>query len=137
MRHAPVPQPAVVRSPLSRRPPSRRTGRLRRTLALGILTLAIGLVAGCTRNVQVGSPRPLYSIQVRNTLADEMIVSYDDGAGTRALGTVLPNGIERFLINAPASTTITVTARNTAGTDSVGPFMVRLSTGSTPLVVLQ
>ena len=66
-----------------------------------------------------------------------MIVSCDDGAGTRALGTVLPGGIERFLINAPASTTVTIMARSTSGADTVGPFTVRLSAASTPLIVLQ
>ena len=108
-----------------------------RLLTAAPLVLAVTVLAACARNIDVGSPRPLYAIQIRNALNEEMIVSYDDGAGIRALGTVLPGGIERFLINAPASTTVTVTARNTSGTDTVGPFTVQLSSASTPLIVLQ
>ncbi|MCI0433439.1 MAG: hypothetical protein L0271_07305 [Gemmatimonadetes bacterium] len=93
--------------------------------------------SACARSLEVGSPRPLYSVQIRNSLSEEMIVSYDDGAGTRALGTVLPGGIERFLINAPTSTTVMITGRGTTSGDVVGPFTVRLAAGSTPLVVLQ
>jgi hypothetical protein len=102
------------------------------------LVLGLFLLGGCARAVQVGSPPgATYPIEVQNTLPVEMIVSYDDGSGTRALGTVLPNRLERFIIAAPRSTTITVDATDVQGTRRSGPHTVSLVAGVAQRVTLR
>jgi hypothetical protein len=103
-----------------------------------VASIALLITASCTRAVSVGSePRPVFAIQVRNALNEEMIVSYDDGTGARALGSVLAGGTERFVIASAARTTITVSARNAGGTRTAGPYTIQLAPGSTPLVTLR
>lgn len=96
------------------------------------------LVSGCARAVAIGSdPGPVYSINVQNTLNEDMIVSYDAGAGPAILGTVTPNRTERFVITTRAGTVITVSAINAAGTRRSGPYTVQLQADAAPQVTLR
>jgi hypothetical protein len=105
-----------------------------------VILLLLVFLAGCasTRSVQIGSePGPVYSVDIRNTLSEDMIVSYDDGAGARTLGTVRAGGSERFIIASPARQNVTITARNNAGTQSSGPYQVQLVAGESRAVALR
>lgn len=96
----------------------------------------LALAAGCARGVAVQSePGPAYSLEVVNTLPQPMIVSFDDGRGSRLLGTVPASGQATFLVTGPASTTITVTARDQAGTLTV-ERQATLQLGGTARVTL-
>lgn len=106
----------------------------RRAAAGLMLVLAL---AGCARGMAVGSePRPVHSITVQNDLAEAMIVSYTDARGDAILGTVTAGGSERFIIASPEST-VTVRARNAAGTRTAGPYTVTLTAGTAQLVHLR
>lgn len=106
----------------------------RRVVATALLALAF---AGCARGMAVGSePRPVHNITVQNDLTEAMIVSYTDARGDAILGTVAPGSSERFVIASPA-TTITVRARNTAGTRVVGPYTLDLTAGPSQVVRLR
>ena len=99
---------------------------------------ALLLIAACARPVQIGSESgPAFAVEVRNTLGEDMIVSYDDGGGAHILGTVRAGGSERFIIAAPARQSVAITARNNAGTRTVGPYNVQLSAGDTQVVSLR
>lgn len=101
-----------------------------------LLVLAVAL-AGCARGMAVGSePRPVHSITVQNELGEAMIVSYADVRGEAILGTVAAGGSERFIIASPEST-ITLRARNVAGTRTVGPYTLTLTAGTTQTVHLR
>lgn len=121
------------RRPVTRRNP--RGSRLpRRVVATALLALAL---AGCARGMAVGSePRPVHNITVQNDLTEAMIVSYTDARGDAILGTVPPGSSERFVIASPA-TTITVRARNTAGTRVIGPYTLDFTSGTSQLVHLR
>lgn len=87
--------------------------------ALMVVTVAL-LAAGCARGVAVESePAPRYALRVENAMPHPMIVSYDDGTGSRLLGTVPAGGDERFVIVDPARRSITVTATDRAETHTV------------------
>lgn len=93
--------------------------------------LALPLVAACARAVEVNSePSTVYAIEVQNTQSVDMVVSYDDGNGTRSLGTVRAGTRERFIIAAPPSPMIQVTGRSSSGR-TVGPLSVSLRLGET------
>jgi len=105
-----------------------------------VVLLLFTLQAGCasTRSVQIGSEAgPVYSIDVRNTLSEDMIVSYDDGSGDRTLGTARAGGSGRFIIASPARQTVSIMGRNAAGTRSVGPYQVQLVAGESRAVSLR
>ena len=104
-----------------------------RLAALGLLVLAGGV--GCARSVSFDTPGPTYSIQVENSLSQDMIVSYDDGSGPRTLGTVAAGRSERFVV-ATDRTTVTITAANSSRTRTAGPYSVQLTAGTTPRVTL-
>ncbi len=71
----------------------------------------LAVLAGCSRAVSVQSePGPAFTMEVVNMQPDALVVSYDDGAGTRLLGTVEAGSTQRFVITSPARTTIRVTA---------------------------
>jgi hypothetical protein len=96
------------------------------------------LALACARGMSVGTPaRETYAVLVENTLETEMIVSYDAGSGPRALGTVTPGATERFVIALPEPGTVTITAQDSNGTRTVGPFSVDLVAGSVPTVTLR
>lgn len=95
-------------------------------------------IAGCARTVTVGSePGPAYDLTVTNSLAEDMIVSYDVGTGPAVLGTVRAGGSERFVIASQTATSITVTARSADGERTSGPYTVQLQAGTTPEVTLR
>jgi hypothetical protein len=83
------------------------------------------------------APSPVFAISVTNSTGEEMIVSYDDGSGRRALGAVAAGATDRFVIAQPARTTVDITARNSGGTRSVGPISVTLIAGETRPVTLR
>lgn len=96
------------------------------------------LLVGCARAVEVASgPAPTFPITVRNAVGQDAIVAYDDGSGARTLGTVQAGSTERFIIASPQSTTVSITARSTAGTRSWGPFSVALTAGETQSVTIR
>lgn len=108
-----------------------------RTLRNAAVWLAIPLVAACARAVEVNSePSTVYAIEVYNPQSVDMVVSYDDGNGTRTLGTVRAGTRERFVIAAPPAPSIQVSARSSSGR-SVGPIPVGLTLGQTTQVRLQ
>jgi hypothetical protein len=98
------------------------------------LLIAIG---ACTRGVNVGTtPTPVYAVAVDNATSQELIVSYDDGSGPRALGAVAAGRMERFIIASPARTTIQITGRSSDGSVTAGPVTVELAAGETRSVRL-
>jgi hypothetical protein len=108
-----------------------------RSVRLAALALVLA-AAACSRAVQVGSgPAPTYPIEVRNTLSQDVIVAYDDGAGARTLGTVEAGGTERYIIASPRTMTVSITGRATSGQQTFGPFSVDLEAGSTPTVTIR
>ena len=110
----------------------------RRAAARAIILGTTLFGAACARAVSVGTdPSPVYAVQVVNTLGEDMIVSYDAGTGPAILGTVRANGQERFVITSRTATSVRITARNTAGTRSAGPYTVELQPGATPEVRLR
>jgi hypothetical protein len=123
------PQPTAGRTtPIGPRRP------IRPAIALLAISLSLG---GCARGVSVQPPpTPVYAVAITNTTAVEIVVSYDDGTAPRALGTVLPGRTERFVIAAPASTSVDILTRSATGGTTFGPFRVVLIAGSTvPLSV--
>lgn len=103
-----------------------------------LLLAACAASFACARAMDVGSdPRPVYRLTVDNRLAEPMIVSYADTRGQALLGTVPAARSEFFTIASPASATVTVTARNAAGTRTAGPYQVQLIAGETVTVQLR
>jgi hypothetical protein len=106
--------------------------------ALLAVVAAAFVLAACARSVQVGSgPGPVYAVEVVNSLGQDMIVSYDDGGGARTLGTVPAGATERFIITAPARTTVSIQGRTSAGTQTSGPYSVQLSQTEASRVTLR
>ncbi|HEX7088995.1 MAG TPA: hypothetical protein VF192_02595 [Longimicrobiales bacterium] len=86
-------------------------------IALAVLTLT---GTTCGRGVSIESEAgPTYTLQVRNPNPFPMTVSYDDGTGERLLGNVGANGEASFVVSRPASTRITITARDRSGERTV------------------
>jgi hypothetical protein len=109
-----------------------------RRSALVLLLVTAALLGGCSRAVSVGSDTSVaYAVEVRNTLAVDMIVSYDDGSGAHALGAVQGGRTERFIVASPRTTAVTISARNASGTRVSGPFPVQLQAGQTQRVDLR
>ena len=103
------------------------------------LRIAALLVAlSCARAVEVNSgPSPTYPVQVRNQVGEEVIVSYDDGSGSRVLGNVRPGTTERFIIAARERLDVSISARSIDGSRSWGPFMVSLEAGEPQPVTIR
>lgn len=98
---------------------------------LTILICATGSAA-CARGAAVQPPpTPVYAVSVTNATAVEIVVSYDDGTASRALGTVPAGRTERFVIAAPASTNVRILSRSASGGTSFSPVSVTLVAGST------
>jgi hypothetical protein len=113
-------------------------GRRRAARAAAMLLACLALAAGCTRAVTVGSDAgPLYRVTVQNDLDEAMIVSYNDGRGDALLGTVTARSSDHFTIGRPARLSITVIARNVAGTRQLGPIAVELTTATATIVRLR
>jgi hypothetical protein len=105
-----------------------------------VLAIGVGLLlAGCAsmRGVEVGSEASTtYAIQVTNNRGSTVQISYTDGGTRIQLGPVAAGGSERFIIASPQSTSITVYASNTAGTN-VGNFPVTLAAGTTTRITVR
>lgn len=82
-------------------------------------------------------PGPTYAVQVRNTLSQDMIVSYDAGSGPAILGTVRAGTSERFVIAVRSPGPVTISARESSGGRTAGPYTVQLQAGTTAEVVLR
>lgn len=69
------------------------------------------LLCACSHAMHAETnPERTYAIAVENPLAQPMVVSYDDGTGTRLLGTVNAGQTERFVLAGAQSPEITVSA---------------------------
>lgn len=111
--------------------------QVRSTLAF--VTLILAITAGaCSRSVAVQTqPTAVYAILVQNSTGGEIVVSYDDGTGPRALGTVLDGRTERFIIAAPATTDVEVSATSREGARRYGPYTVTLEAGTNVPVTIR
>ena len=107
-----------------------------------VLAIGVGLLlAGCAsmRGVEVGSggdASASYAIQVTNNRGSSVQISYTDGGARIQLGTVAAGNTERFIIASPQSTSITVYASNSSGTN-VGNFPVTLAAGTTTRITVR
>jgi hypothetical protein len=113
---------------------------MRRTAfhSCALIALLASLTLACARSVAVGTqPGATYSIEVRNSFNEEMIVSYNDGSGPRTLGSVPAARTERFVIVPPSSSSISVSATNAARTRSFGPVQLSAVPGGSGSVVLR
>ncbi|HUF50606.1 MAG TPA: hypothetical protein VMN60_07235 [Longimicrobiales bacterium] len=110
---------------------------MRRPLAS--LLFACMAVAACARTVaiQSGDSTRNYSIEITNETGVAMIVSYNDGRGDALLGTIAASRTERFIVAAPAATTISVRAVATAGGQTSGPHSVTLTAGASARLTLR
>jgi hypothetical protein len=103
-----------------------------------LLLLATILAAACSRAVNVGTlPTPVFGILITNSTNVELIVSYDDGTGPKALGAVAHGATERFVIASPANTLVEVAGRTRDGSSRIGPIQVRLVAASNTSVELR
>jgi hypothetical protein len=103
-------------------------------VALAALAATALALTGCARAMSVtADPRPVHRITVQNEFAEAMIVSYDDGRGDALLGMVPAGQTEHFVIASQAGS-VTVSARNAAGSRTAGPYTVHLAP-DTPQIV--
>ncbi|HKJ93078.1 MAG TPA: hypothetical protein VJ957_07910 [Longimicrobiales bacterium] len=73
--------------------------------------LMLVVLAACSQAMTVETkPDRTYAIAVENPTAQAMVVSYDDGTGSRLLGTVAAGDTERFVLAGARSAQITVSA---------------------------
>lgn len=92
--------------------------RIRLTL-LAVLALAATSVA-CTRGVSYDpEPGETYAVNVVNQMPHPMIISFDDGTGSRLLGTVAGNRTERFVVAGAANPTVSIVASDEGETHTV------------------
>lgn len=107
-------------------------------LVLLFLALGLGLPACASmRGVDVGTDTSSsYAVVVENDRSSSVNISYVDGDRTIALGSVPAGEERRFIIGSPSSTSITLTARSSAGT-VVGTHDVVLTGGSTMRVTVR
>jgi hypothetical protein len=93
---------------------------------LALLGLALAISA-CARGMEIGSePSVTYRIVVANELGEAMIVSSDHAGGSAMLGSIPPGSSDTFILARPLSLDVRITARNAAGTRTVGPIPVQL-----------
>jgi phosphoenolpyruvate-protein kinase (PTS system EI component) len=80
--------------------------------------------------MEIGSePSVTYRIVVANELAEAMIVSSDHAGSAGILGSVPAGSSDTFILARPASLDVLITARNAAGTRTVGPIPIQLRAG--------
>ena len=85
-----------------------------------IALVCAATLTGCARSVALDTdPGETYAVSVTNPLSHAMIVSFDDGSGTRLLGTVAARQTERFVIAGSASQTVSIVAHDEAETHTV------------------
>lgn len=103
-----------------------------RTFRSALLAALVLLAAtACTRGVAMNPDAgQTYAVSVQNQMPHAMIVSFDDGSGTRLLGTVDASRTERFVIAGSAQQTITIIARDEADTHTVRRTVTLMSGGT-------
>ena len=101
-----------------------------------IAVMGAAALAGCARSVALNTdPGETYAVSVDNPMPHAMIVSFDDGSGSRLLGTVGARQTERFVIAGSASQTVSIVAHDEAETHTVRKTVV-LQAGGTVEVQL-
>jgi hypothetical protein len=90
--------------------------RLRLPALAAILALAAAACAGASMDSDLGAR---YGVSVVNELESPMVVSLDDGATTRVLGTVAAGSESRFVLDGSRGTTITLIATDPDDTRTV------------------
>lgn len=103
-----------------------------RTRLIPVVALVcIAALTGCARSVALNTdPGEQYAVNVTNPMPHAMIVSFDDGAGMRLLGTVGAGRTERFIIAGSAAQTVSIVAHDEAETHTVRKTVV-LQAGGT------
>jgi hypothetical protein len=96
-------------------------------LAALVLLAATACARGVSMNPDAGQT---YAVSVQNDMPHAMIVSFDDGSGSRLLGTVESNRTERFVIAGSAQRTITIVATDEADTHTVRRTVTLVSGGT-------
>lgn len=105
-------------------------------IAVMVLALLAGACASMRKVDVTSDPNRSYTINVHNTRAGVVSVSYSDGTVTRQLGEVGGGDTKRFVVIAsPSNATITVIARTSAGA-TLQPQSVHLTAGTTTLVTI-
>jgi hypothetical protein len=95
-----------------------------------LICLVAAAAGACARAMEIGSePGPTYRIAVSNELSEAMIISSDHAGGDAILGSIPPGRSDTFVLARPVSTTIRLTARNSAGTRVLAPIPVHLRAG--------
>ena len=96
-----------------------------------VALVALSALTGCARSVALDTePGQTYAVSVVNPMPHAMIVSFDDGSGTRLLGTVGAGRTERFVIAGSANQTVSIVAHDEAQTHTVRRTVV-LAAGGT------
>lgn len=96
-----------------------------------IALLFVATLTGCARSVALNTdPGESYAVSVTNPMSHAMIVSFDDGAGSRLLGTVGARQTERWVVAGSASQTVSIVAHDEAQTHTVRRTVV-LQPGAT------
>lgn len=106
--------------------------RLRLLAISAMIAFASAACAGSSLDSELGQR---YGLTVQNEMPHAMIVSVDDGSGTRLLGTVGPEREERFVLYATSAETVTIVARDEGDTHTVRRT-VRLRAGESVAVRL-
>jgi hypothetical protein len=96
-------------------------------LALVVAVAGTACARGVTLNPDAGQT---YAVNVVNQMPHAMIVSFDDGSGTRLLGTVGSNREERFVVAGAARETVTIVARDEGDTHTVRRTVTLISGGT-------
>lgn len=101
-----------------------------------IALVCVVALTGCARSVALNTdPGETYAVSVENPMPHSMIVSFDDGSGTRLLGTVEARQTERFVVAGSASQTVSIIAHDEGETHTVRRTVV-LQPGGTVAVRL-
>lgn len=90
-----------------------RMRRLRLLAVTAIVALAAPACAGTSMSSELGDR---YAVTVVNEMDQPLVVSLDDGSGSRLLGTVAPDRDERFVLYGMSATTVTLVARDQGDT---------------------
>lgn len=83
-----------------------------------VLASTLSLGTTCGRGAVVESAVS-YPMDVVNPFPEAMVVSFDDGTGSRLLGTVSGGSTERFIVAGSAAQTVTIIAVDEDGTRTV------------------
>lgn len=93
---------------------------MRRLRLLALILVTAATTAACARGVTLNPDAgQSYAVNVINEMPHAMIVSFDDGATTRLLGTVGAQRQERFVIAGAERPTVTLIATDEGDTHTV------------------